>query len=575
MRKILLMGNPNVGKSVIFSQLTGVHTTISNYPGTTVEYAKGCMILGSEKVEVIDVPGTYSMSPSSTAEDVATQMVKDGDIIINVVDATNLERNLNLTLQLAELGKPLVVALNMWDETTHKGIEIDIERLSQCLKIPVIPTVAISGSGIKELAETLQNLPQAQGVTQTEDERWRQIGEIASHTQKLHHHHHTLLERIEDVMVGRVSGVIMAAAILVLTFFTTRFMGEGLINYIFDPFFNNLIAPLLIKLSSLLGPGTFLHDILIGRLVDGQIHFKESMGILSTGLYLYPAAVLPYILSFYLVLGILEDIGYLPRVAVLMDNLMHRMGLHGYAIIPNILGLGCNVPGIMATRVLESTRERFIAATIISIAVPCAALQAMIIGVLGGRGIRYVLMVYVILFVTWSILGLVLNRLAKGFSPPLFIEIPPLRWPEPKIFFKKYKMRIFYFMKEAFPILIGGIAIAAIFYATGIFEYAADFTAPLIHGIWGLPKDAVAAIAIGFLRKDVAVGMLEPLRLSTAELVTACTVLSIFFPCVASFIILLRELKWKLMLASTGIMLFVAVAVGGIVNLLTKQLLTT
>lgn len=568
-KRILLMGNPNVGKSVIFSRLTGVHVAISNYPGTTVEFAKGYMLLDGEKTEVIDVPGTYSLSPSSKAEEVATKMVRDGDIIINVVDSTNLERNLYLTLSLIGLGHPMVVALNMWDETAHNGVSIDPNELSSCLGQPVIPTTAVTGEGIKELAVAISSAAAIKAVgDQTDEEKWSSIGEILSKCQTLTHHHHTFLQRLEDIAIKPVSGLLIALIILAAGFWITRFVGEGLINYALDPFFNSMLSPLLMKLSHILRPGSLVHEIVIGKLIGGTIDFKQSFGLLTTGIYIPFAAVLPYIISFYLVLGLLEDVGYLPRVAILLDNLMHRLGLHGYAIIPNLLGLGCNVPGLLATRVLESTRERFIASTLISIAVPCAALQAMIIGVLGERGMRYIAIVYGILFITWIAIGALMNRFVKGFSPTLFIEVPPLRWPSPHMFFKKFRMRISGFLKEAIPILLLGILIVTILYSFGIFNYLAGLAAPLVKGVWGLPPDAASAIIIGFLRKDVAIGMLTPLSLTTHQLVVACTVLAMFFPCIASFTVLLKELGTKLMLLSSGIMISVAVLVGWIVNLI-------
>lgn len=561
------MGNPNVGKSALFSRLTGVHVTISNYPGTTVEFAKGYMKFEGEKIEVIDVPGTYTLTPLSKAEEVATEMIRENDLIISVVDSTNLERNLYLTLQLAELGHPMVIALNMWDETAHNGIEIDHVKLAEQLGIPVVPTTAVTGEGIAHLVETLEKANTSTFPQRSDDERWKVIGEVVGNCQRLFHHHHTFLQRLEDVALRPVSGLVIAALVLFASFFITRLIGEGLINFLFDPLFEYSFSPLLAKFSLLLKPGSMIHEILIGNLVDGKIDFMQSFGLLTTGIYIPIAVVLPYITAFYLILGLLEDVGYLPRVAVLLDNVMHRMGLHGYAIIPNLLGLGCNVPGILATRVLESKRERFITCTIISIAIPCAAMQAMIIGLLGARGIQYVILVYFILFVVWIILGLLLNRFVKGFSPSLFIEIPPLRWPVPRLFIKKFRMRLSAFMKEAFPILFAGILVVTALQALGIFDQLARFAAPVVQGIWGLPPDAVVAIIVGFLRKDIAVGMLAPLNLSTAQLVTGCTVLAIFFPCIASFSVLMKELGLKLLTASIAIMIITAIVVGGVVNL--------
>jgi ferrous iron transport protein B len=277
--------------------------------------------------------------------------------------------------------------------------------------------------------------------------------------------------------------------------------------------------------------------------------------------------VIPYIVSFYFILGILEDVGYLPRLAVLMDTLMHRLGLHGFAIIPTILGFGCNVPAIMATRILESRRERFIAATLISIAIPCAALQAMIIGLVGQQGMQYVAIVYGSLFVSWIIIGLILNRTVKGFSPEIIMEIPPYRFPPWRVIGEKLWLRVYSFIKEALPIVLGAVVVVNILYTLNVFNYVANIAAPVVNGLLGLPKETVVALAVGFLRKDVAMGMLAPLGLTAKQLVISSIVLAMSFPCVATFAILARELGVRDMLKATGIMIASALIVGGLLNL--------
>jgi len=566
--KILLMGNPNVGKSVVFSRMTGVRVISSNYPGTTVSYTKGFLKMGEETAEVVDVPGTYTLEPDSEAEKIAVKMLDDGDVVINVVDATNLERNLNLTLQLLEKGIPMVIALNMWDDVGHRGIKINLSRLEELLGIPLVPTVAVTGQGIKDLVESLPRARSLRLQPRSRDERWAVIGNIIDEVQRVTHRHHTWLERLEDASVRPFTGGLIAAAALVGTFFVVRLIGESLISYVFDPIFNNLWSPVMLKLSSLLGGSGFFHGALIGNIASGEINYVEAFGLLTTGLYVPIAMVLPYIVSFYFVLGLLEDIGYLPRLAVLMDNIMHRLGLHGFAIIPSLLGLGCNVPAVMATRILESKRERFIAATLISIAVPCAALQAMIFGLVGARGIQYVVIVYATLFIVWIVLGLILNRLVKGFSPELLIEIPPYRLPPWRTILHKLWMRTIGFLKEAIPIILGAVLVINILYSLGIFDAIANFTAPVVSGLLGLPKESVTALVIGFLRKDVALGMLAPLALTDGQLVVGSVVLAMFFPCIATFVVLLRELGVGGMLKSMGIMIVATLVVGGLLNLI-------
>ena len=567
MKKILLMGNPNVGKSVIFSRLTGVRVIASNYPGTTVGYTRGYMKLGEDTAEVIDVPGTYTLEPTSEAEEIARRMLDTGDMVINVVDATNLERNLYLTLQLLERKIPVVVALNMWDDTKHRGIQIDLDKLRQLLGVPIIPTVAVTNQGIKELVESLPKGISPNVPARSRDERWVAVGNIIDQVQRVTHRHHTWFERLADASVKPLSGGIIALAILAASFLLVHFIGEGLINYVSAPLFNNLWAPVVLKLSHLMGGVGFFHDIVVGKISGGEVDFLTSLGLLTTGLYIEFAVVLPYIISFYLVLGLLEDTGYLPRLAVLMDTIMHRLGLHGYAIIPTLLGLGCNVPAIMATRILESKRERFIAATLISIAVPCAALQAMIFGLVGERGWQYVAIVYGTLFAVWIILGIILNRTVRGFSPELLIEIPPFRLPPWRTVLQKLWMRTFGFLKEAIPIVLGGVVVINILYFFGVFDAIANFTAPVVTGILGLPKEAVTALVVGFLRKDVAIGMLAPLALTSGQLVVGSVVLAMFFPCIATFVVLLRELGVVNMLKAAAIMFLAALITGGFLNL--------
>jgi len=562
------MGNPNVGKSVIFSRLTGVGVIASNYPGTTVSYSQGSMKLGEETAEVIDVPGTYTLEPTSEAEEIASQMLNSGDLVINVVDATNLERNLYLTSQLLERDIPMIIALNIWDETEHLGIHIELDKLRELLGIPVIPTVAVTGQGIKELVENIPKAISPDVPARSHDERWATIGSITEQVQHITHRHHTWRERLGDASVKPLTGGIIALAVLASAFLVIRLIGESLIGYVLEPLFDNLWAPVMLRLSDLLGGTGFLHDILIGKLIDGEVNFVESFGLLTTGLFVPFGMVLPYIVSFYLVLGLLEDTGYLPRLAVLMDTIMHRLGLHGYAIIPTMLGLGCNVPAVLATRILESKRERFIAATLISIAVPCAALQAMIFGLVGQHGWQYVAIVYGTLFVVWVILGMIINRLARGFSPELLIEIPPYRLPPWRTVLQKLWMRTYGFLAEAVPIILGAILVINILYVLGVFDAIANFTAPVVTGLLGLPKEAVTAIVIGFLRKDVALGMLAPLALSAKQLVVGSVVLAMFFPCIATFVVLLRELGAINMLKATGIMITVALLVGGALNLI-------
>ncbi len=569
-KKILLMGNPNVGKSAIFCRLTGVHVIASNYPGTTVGYTRGHMKLGDEKVEIIDVPGAYTLEPTCKAEEVAVEMLREGDLVVNIVDATNLERNLYLTTQLLEREVPIIVALNIWDETKHKGIKIDVGKLEDMLGIPVVPTVALTGEGIAKLVSRLGEARVLKLRKRSTDKRWAEIGRVVQNVQLITHRHHTILDRLAEASIMPVSGIPIAVGVLYGSFQIVRVLGEGLVGYVAEPIFENFYLPLVTKLSGVLGTEHVLHKIMIGELINGEIDWVQSMGVVTTGVFVPFGMVLPYVFSFYLVLSLLEDFGYLPRLAVLLDTVMHRLGLHGYAIVPMLLGLGCNVPGILATRILESKRERFITATLISIGIPCTALQAMIFGLVGKHGAQWVLIVYSTLFFVWLGLGRILNLFIKGFSPTLLMEIPPYRIPSLRLSAKKLWMRVYSFLTEAIPVVLFGVFIINILYILKVFDFLASITSPIIVHVLGLPKEAVVPIVLGFLRKDVAIGLLGPLDLTAKQLVIGATVLAMFFPCVATFTVFVRELGWKSMLKATGIMVGVSTGVGGLLNLILR-----
>ncbi len=565
MKRLLLMGNPNVGKSVVFSRLTGARVIASNYPGTTVGFTKGTFELDNDQVEIIDVPGVYSLDPTSKAEEVATGMLTEGDLVINVVDATNLERNLYLTLQLLRSGKPVIVVLNMFDETKHKGIEIKPAMLENLLGVPVVPTCALSGEGIKAL---LSRMREAKANTlQSEDgTRWCRVGEIVGQVQRITHHHHTFLERLADFSLHPWSGIPLSILIAAACFATIRLVGEGMIGYVLDPLFERCVGPLAMELSNLLGQGTILHDLLIGALTDGKIDFKQSMGLLTTGLYVPFAMVLPYILAFYLVLSVLEDTGYLPRLGVLMDTFMHRLGLHGLTIIPMLLGLGCKVPGALSTRVFEAKRQRFISAILMAICVPCMAQTAMVIGLLGRFGAAGLVPVFGTLTVLWVVLALMFKVLIPGEAPEMFLEIPPYRIPSIRAVAQKLWLRTRQFVVEAVPYVFLGVLIVNLLYSLRIIQAFGHLASPVLTNILGLPDEAVGALLVGFLRKDVAVGMLAPMGLSMKQLVVASVVLVTYFPCVATFVVLLREFGLPNMLKAAALMTAISLAVGGLLN---------
>jgi ferrous iron transport protein B len=454
----------------------------------------------------------------------------------------------------------------MWDEARHLGIDIDVGELENLLGVPVVPTVAITGEGVKELVQRF-DAARISGRRQPvgADQEWMEVGHIVRKVQTVAHRHHTIWDRLTDATVQSGTGWLVALGVMFALFWLVRLVGEGLIRYGVEPVFDLYRAPVA-ALSVWLGSG-LPHDILIGTLVDGQMDYVQSMGILTTGLFMPFGMVLPYIIAFYLALAILEDSGYLPRLATVTDNIFHKLGLHGHGIIPVLLGLGCNVPGVLSARTLETRKQRFIAATLVSVTVPCMAQSAMIFGVLGPHGARYILLVYGTLAAVFILLGLTLNKTAHGECPELFLDIPPYRWPSLSAVAKKTWMRVRWFVAEAVPFLFLGILAVSLLNASGAINYLACHMTTFMQAWFGLPGAAVPALLAGFLRKDLAVGMLIPLALNPAQLTIAVTVLTLYFPCVATFAVLLKELGVKDMLKAALVMILTALIVGGLLRL--------
>ncbi len=564
--RILLVGSPNVGKSVLFSRITGTHVVASNYPGTTVEFTKGRLSFDGKTAELIDVPGAYSLEPTSKAEEVAANMTADGDLLINVIDAANLERNLYLTLQLLETGKPMIVVLNMWDEAVEHGVDIDVKKLEEMLGVPVVTTCALSGEGVKKLIVRLKDACPGSIKAVRREDRWGTLGRIVQNVQSITHKHPGFGEKLSHATVHPVIGPFIAAFVLFLSFAFIAYFGEWLVEDVMEEAFEFVWQPAAEWISAFLGGAGYLHNILIGNLIEGGIDFEESFGLLTTGLFIPIAVVLPFIFCFYFVLSLLEDIGYLPRLGTLVDSFMHRLGLHGFSIMPMMLSIGCNVPGALGGRILETRKERFIALTLISICVPCMAQIAMVTGLLGQAGVTGIAVVFATVFILWVLLGVFMKKFLKGETPEILLEIPPYRFPYWKALGKKVYMRMRGFIKEALPYVLLGVFLVNILYTLGVMDYISSAVGPVITRLYGLPGEAVGALLVGFLRKDVAVGMLAPLGLSLRQLIVASVVLIIYFPCAATFVVLFKELGVKDLLKSTAIMIVVSLAVGITLN---------
>jgi ferrous iron transport protein B len=573
-RRILLAGNPNVGKSVVFSRLTGLDVVSSNYPGTTVEVTSGHAIIGGERFNLVDVPGAYSHAATNKAEEAARALLAEEDkaLILNVIDATNLERNLFYTMELAGLCAPMIVLLNKWDIARRRGVEIDPAALGRLLGARVIPFVATTGEGLKALKEAVEDfgagrLPAPVCLPEDPDERWKLIGRISAECQKIRHKHATFLEKLEDITSRPGTGLPFAVGMLLGVFWLIRAVGEGLLNGVLDPLFNSVWMPLLTKTLAGLPEG-FVRTLLLGATPVPL----ESFGLLTTGLYIPFVTVLPYIVTFYAVLSLLEDIGYLPRLAVMLDSSMHKLGLHGYGTVPLMLGLGCKVPAILATRVLETPRERVIAAALTLALAPCMPQTAMILSLLAPFGLKYTLAVFGTLLLAGVAASALLSRLLKGETPELFLEIPPYQLPSPRMLGRKLYLRLRDFLAEAVPMIISGVLLVAVLDATGLMSALTALFRPVVTGFMGLPAETVAVMTLGFLRKDVSIAMLAPFDMSPGELVAACVFMSLYLPCMGSFMVTVRELGLRDAAKVFAVNLTLAVLAAALLNWLARAL---
>ena len=548
------MGNPNVGKSVLFSRLTGINVVASNYPGTTVEFKKGTLTFGSLSAEIIDVPGSYTLDPTNKAEEVAVDMLKEGDVVINVVDATHLERNLHLTLELLEQEIPMVVALNLWDEAKHKGVTIDVEKLEELLDVPVVPTVSITGEGIKALVLQIPNA-ESQAHERTEDEKWTEIGNIISQVQTLTPRRHTFLERIEDATIVPSTGIPTAIFVALLSFGAVIGLGMGLRTFVLLPFFENIVFPPIRHAVTAVIPAGFIQEILIG-------HF----GVLIDGIGWPLALVFPYLLAFYIVLALLEDSGYLPRLACMLDTLFHKIGVHGGAVIPFLLGFGCTVGGILSTRMLDTRRERIIVVALMCLAIPCAAQTGAIIALLAEKSIAALVLVYLIAFLFIFIAGMVLNKMLPGSTPSFLMEIPPYRLPNVISVAKKVWMNIRSYLLTALPLIVFGVFIAAMLYETGALYHIGILFRPVVVDLLGLPAEASVSLILGIVRRELAITALLGLDLTLAQLVVGAIVALFYIPCAAVLPVLMKEFGVRYALVIVLLTIVVAFIMGGILN---------
>jgi ferrous iron transport protein B len=564
-RRVLLVGNPNVGKSLLFSRITRTGADVSNYAGTTVSAKVGRFLYGGEEYELVDGPGIYSLEPHTEAEAAALDLIDGidasaGDLVVDVIDATNLERNLGLTLELASRRLPLVVCANLSDEAKHKGVSLDVPALSRRLGAPVVAASALEGSGVQELLAALAEA-RPSPLSIEDGERWAEVGRIVGEVQSLRHRHHSFLERLSDFTLHPIGGPASALVVLAATLLLVRFVGESLATAVFEPLYARLYAPFVEQLAGRI-PWRFAVELLVGRGTDPL----GSFGVLTSGVYIALVLVFPYFFAFYVAFGLLEDFGYLPRLAVVLDKAFHRLGLHGYSSIPVMLGLGCKVPAFMSARMLSSEREKTLTLALVFMSAPCLPQTSMIIALGMRYGIGTVLSVFAALIVVAVLTNVALNAIMKGERTELFTEIPSYRIPRPELVARKLGRRLAEYFAEVLPMIAVGVLALNLLDSIGFIGAATEAVRGPARAILGLPEEIAPVMILGFLRKDASIALLAPLGLSAGQFVTASFFLALYMPCAASLFSLVRELGIRGALKVALIVLAAAIAGGAAIR---------
>jgi ferrous iron transport protein B len=634
-RGIVLVGNPNVGKSALFGSLTGRYVTVSNYPGTTVEVTHGTTVVSGERIPILDTPGSNSLHPSSEDERVTRDVLLDGArTVIAVGDAKNIERTLLLTIQLGETGLPLVLCLNMMDEARERSVHLDVDALSSHFGIDVVATVAIREEGVDRLVDSLR-FPRTAKVRVTYPEPIETgVAELAPLLGEAPIAPRSLalmvlagdpslrpwlrgriaresLERIDAICaevrgrfrepvsfvvnqarmravwritaeiasrgtdrrsVGRVAGWLdgatthplwglpLLAGVLYLAYLFVGVVGAGtLVDLLEDGLFHGWINPAVTTFVETWVPWAWLRDLFVG-----------PYGVLTMGLTYSLALVLPIVGTFFVAFGLLEDSGYLPRLAVMLNRVFKKMGLNGKAVLPMVLGLGCDTMATLTTRILETRKERLIAILLLGLGVPCSAQLAVVLTMLGSLSVAAMLLWLTVILGVIVVVGALAAKVLPGRGSDFVLELPPMRIPRPGNILIKTLARIEWYLKEAVPLFVLGTLILFVADRMRLVAWIERAAEPLITGFLGLPRETATAFVIGFLRRDFGAAglyhMAEAGKLDAIQIAVMVVVITLFLPCIANVFMIVKERGWRTGLAIVSFVFPFALAVGGCLN---------
>jgi ferrous iron transport protein B len=631
--RIALVGNPNVGKSMLFHRLTGKYVMVSNYPGTTVEISQG-NLQKVPGVVVVDTPGIIAFPPRSEDEAVTARILLQEDLhtIVQVGDAKNLRRTLHLAVQLAEMGQRFVVALNMMDEALSRGLGVDTQKIAAALGVPVVATVATRGQGIDTLLNAVQHalrsplrfayppiieaalaeieplLPAAPissrslallwldrdtGTGEWLEERMRpedmltlralrdtlemdgssQASALIQETRSAfvdalageamtekHAEQATTAVWLSHMATHPIWGLpVLAIVLYAMYWFVGVFGAATLVGLLEETLFGEIINPWVTANIEQLIPWPFLSQLLAGE-----------YGLWTMGMTYALALLLPIVITFFITFGILEDSGYLPRLAVLTNRMFSSMGLNGQAVLPMVLGLGCVTMATMTTRILNSRRDRVLVTLLLALAVPCSAQLGVVLGLLAGISLSAALIWGGIMGLVFFLVGWLAAQVMPGVRSPLVVELPPLRLPVLTNVLIKTAARLEWYLKEAVPLFLIGTLLLFLLDWFHILPGIIKATEPLITGWLGLPPEAASAFLLGLMRRDFAAtglfamesqGLLNPLQV----LVSIVTI-TLFIPCIASVFMMVKERGWKMALGMVVFVFPFALLVGGLLQ---------